>query len=152
MTVIIASFENAIRLGHTLLILLRPSFNYQRYADIDLLYFRLRSLWELCTTVGATLCNHEGVLPQYWEEYLSEKMSWICEHLLANSIEKVQQISLPIGTDAASNVRPAHSAAQLKVVERIARKINKEQGLDLDLTNRNFTNLNFIFRREKFED
>jgi hypothetical protein len=151
-TVIIASFENAIRLGHTLLILLKPCYEHQRFVDVDLFYFRLRSLWLLCTTVGATLCSPENVLTQGWEKHLYKDLSWICERLLANPVEKLQQAGLPAVTDAAYNGHPAPSAARLEVVEKLARKINKEQGLDVEATIHNLSLINFKFQLEEFED
>lgn len=152
MTVIIESFENAIRLGHTLLSLLWSYYKHRGFADVDLLYRRLCSILELCIIVGAAICNREDLLRKHWEDYLSDMMNWMCENLLASSIEKVQQRSLPTGTDARSSVRPAPSTAQWEVVEKLARKINQDQDLNLNKAISNLTHLNFLIQLERFED
>jgi hypothetical protein len=151
MTAIIALFENAIKRGHKVLILIRPFFT-KVFTDIDKFYRRLRTLWFLCITTGAALCEYEGTVSQYKIEWLSESMSWICDSLMQGAIEKAQQLGLSDATRAASGELPVPTIQQTKVVESWARDMNKTFGRGIDRVTQGLSDMIFLLHLKPFEE
>ena len=154
MTAVIALFEDAIKLGHKVLILVRSFTFYSKedFPSIEAFYRRLRTLWGLCITVGAALCEYEGTVPQEGIDWLSESMSWICDSLMQGAIEKVQQLGLSDAIRAAPGELSAPSKQQRKVVESWARDINERHGEDINLATQALSDYNFLLRLKPFEE
>lgn len=152
LTALIALFEDAIKLGHKVLILIRPFYIKEDFPEVDRLYPRLRTLWTLCVTVGAALCEHEGTVPQTWIEWLTSKMSWVHDSLLQEAVEKAQQFGLSDAIRAARGELPAPTTQQGKMVESWARDMNKEHGEYIDLITQALSDYDFLLRLKPFEE
>jgi hypothetical protein len=152
MTALNALFEDAIKPGHKLLILLRHFYTRKGLGDIDELYRRLRTLWFLCITTGAALCEYAGTVSQEDIEWLSMSMSWICDTLLQDATEKAQQLGLSGAIRAASGELPAPTPQQREVVKSLTRDMNKTYGRGIDRITQGLSDMNFLLRLKPFKE
>ena len=152
LTAIIALLEDAIKRGHTMLYLLLPFLTPARSSDVDMLYYKLRTIWNLCITVGAALCEYEGTVPQLEIDWFSKSMPWICDSLLQDALEKAQQMGLSDAINATPGGLPAPTTQQGKMVESWVGDMNKEHGKNIDLAIGLLTESNFQLQLKRFDE
>lgn len=152
LTPIIANYEEAIKLGHSLLRLLRPYCRISKpESGICILYFNQLSLWHLCITVCAALCAFEGTLPQWQIDRLSENSSWTCHFLVKDAVEKTQRLRLPDRSGAASKARKP-TVAETEVADKIAGDFNTKYGVSINREIQCLTAFQIGFQMKSFEE
>jgi hypothetical protein len=151
MTALIALFEDAIKLGHPILCSLEHCCFMEGFPEVVMLCRRLVILLNLFITVGAAICEHEGIVPQEGIEWLSTNMSWVHESLLQEAVEKAQQLDF---RDAINGVGgfPGPTSQQIKVVRSWAWAMNNAHGEDMDRVMWNLTETNFQLQLKRFEE
>jgi hypothetical protein len=151
LTAVIALFEDVIKRGRTLLCLLEPCYFKGSSPEVSMLYLRLRTLWDLCITVGAALCEYERTVPQFEIGRLSRNMSWVHKSLLQEAVEKAQQLGFP---DAINRVGgfPAPTSQQGQVVGSWAKAMDKTHREDMNWVIWCLTQSNFHLQLKRFDE
>jgi hypothetical protein len=149
---VVVNLEAAIKLGLPLLQLLVVYLDGRTKDEIFLLRHRIRTLWVLCISVGAALCESEiDLVPGIHIEKLIPVSSWIAK-TLEGVLARTRELSLVEGTFAGLGPLSGPSNKERAAFRKFSVETNKQHSSNMDATARSLAIVNFGLQLKIIED